>query len=321
MTNLEDEDSFEALAMVDNESTDMEEFVFDFSTYTGEGRYIAFKNVGGSSRNPYCSNYIDDIVLSYIPENEVIYCGIDGLPWEETFDEFVVNAGTSGVEPNCWEVVGDRSNLDLSTKPQIYHGFSHSGDYSLRMRNRCVYAMPALLLDAQDVTLSLYLRQPKAVYSLQVGVVDEQGNFTTIEELNNESTDIEFREVVLGDLASGTRVAFRNVLNGRHYKYSYNYLDNVKLTGVMTPAKSVSDMTDDATSYLESIVVYPNPTTGVLHIDAMDVQKVECYNTMGQLVGVYDNARDINMGSLSEGVYTLRITVPQGVTMRKVVKR
>jgi hypothetical protein len=42
---------------------------------------------------------------------------------------------------------------------------------------------------------------------------------------------------------------------------------------------------------------------------------------MGQLVAVYDNDRDINISSLSQGVYTLRITVPQGVTMRKVVKK
>ncbi|MBO4655677.1 MAG: T9SS type A sorting domain-containing protein, partial [Bacteroidales bacterium] len=46
----------------------------------------------------------------------------------------------------------------------------------------------------------------------------------------------------------------------------------------------------------------------------------ECYSQMGQLVGVYDNA-DIDLGSFANGVYMLRITVPQGVTMRKVVKK
>jgi hypothetical protein len=77
----------------------------------------------------------------------------------------------------------------------------------------------------------------------------------------------------------------------------------------------------NADQYLESIVVYPNPTVGELHIGAMDVQKVECYNQMGQLVAVYDNESNISLNSLANGVYTLRITVPQGVTMRKVVKK
>ena len=42
---------------------------------------------------------------------------------------------------------------------------------------------------------------------------------------------------------------------------------------------------------------------------------------MGQLVGVYDNVNELNISELANGVYMLRITVPQGVTMRKVVKR
>ena len=42
---------------------------------------------------------------------------------------------------------------------------------------------------------------------------------------------------------------------------------------------------------------------------------------MGQLVGVYENVNELNIGNLAKGVYTLRITVPQGVTMRKVVKK
>ena len=77
----------------------------------------------------------------------------------------------------------------------------------------------------------------------------------------------------------------------------------------------------EADLYLEGIEVYPNPTTGLLQIDAVDVQRVECYSQMGQLVGVYENVNELNLGDLAKGVYMLRITVPQGVTMRKVVKR
>ena len=69
------------------------------------------------------------------------------------------------------------------------------------------------------------------------------------------------------------------------------------------------------------IEVYPNPTTGNLYIDAIGIQKVECYSAMGQLVGVYENVNELNLSDLAKGVYTLRITVPQGVTVRKVVKR
>ena len=124
----------------------------------------------------------------------------------------------------------------------------------------------------------------------------------------------------------GNRIAFRNTLkNGRtDLNYSYNYIDDVQL--VLTDqaknnasSESVIDAMN-ADQYLENIAVYPNPTVGELHIDAVDVQMVECYNQMGQLVAVYNNESNISLNSLANGVYTLRITVPQGVTMRKVVK-
>ena len=107
------------------------------------------------------------------------------------------------------------------------------------------------------------------------------------------------------------------------YDYSYNYIDDISFSNNANSEKATDGNVFDADameSYLDNIAVYPNPTTGMLFINAVDVQKVECYNQMGQLVGVYDY-NEIDLGNLAEGVYTLRITVPQGVTMRKVVKR
>ena len=112
---------------------------------------------------------------------------------------------------------------------------------------------------------------------------------------------------------------------GANYTYSYNYIDNVKVNHADNQRNNASNESVidgmGVDQYLESIAVYPNPTVGELHIGAVDVQKVECYNQMGQLVAVYDNESNISLNSLANGVYTLRITVPQGVTMRKVVKK
>ena len=312
---------FDSLFVVDNQSTNMEKFECDFSRYEGNGRYIAFKNVGGSSSNPHCSNYLDSIKLTY---NTAQACSIDIEDYNEGFEGYTTNPGASGVEPYCWEVIKEERSLSISTKPQIYAGFNttEGGNYTLRMRNRCVYAMPEFAegVDISTLTMSFQLRQPKAVYMLQVGVVDAEGNFEMVSEINNATTEM---EPVLVDFTGhpGSRIAFRNVLNGRHYDYSYNYIDDISFT-VNTAKVSASEGSDvDVERYLDNIAVYPNPTTGMLYIDAVDVQKVECYNQMGQLVGVYDNASELNISELSNGVYMLRITVPQGVTMRKVVKR
>ena len=326
LEDLDDDSTFEPLAMVDNETTDMEYFECDFSRYTGTGRYIAFKNVGGSSSNPYCSNYLDNITLTY---NPVVTCGIE-IPadYQEGFEGYATNLGATGVEPDCWEVITPESNLDFSTRPQVYAGFNTTtgGDFTLRMRNRCVYAMPEFAegVDITALTMTFNLRQPKAVYALQVGVVDADGNFEMVEELNNTTADMEPVAVDFsGYTGNGHRIAFRNVLNGKHYPYSYNYIDDIAFGTSAKSIEAAGDVNDpmDNERYLDNISVYPNPTTGMLYIDAVNVQKVECYNQMGQLVGVYDNENELNLGELSNGVYMLRITVPQGVTMRKVVKR
>ena len=128
---------------------------------------------------------------------------------------------------------------------------------------------------------------------------------------------------------TGNRIAFRNVLvpgtgmSTDYLDYSVNYIDDINLNYTTVSNKDANDENVvGANADMENIVVYPNPTTGELYIDAVGIQKVECYNQMGQLVRVYDNVlNSIDLNDLSQGIYTLRITVPQGVAVRKVVKR
>ena len=174
--------------------------------------------------------------------------------------------------------------------------------------------------------MTFKVRQPNSLYRLQVGVVDEQDNFTPVQTIKCTSTDMEEFTVTIPNFTTG-RIAFRNTLvpgtgmSVDYLDYSYNYIDDINLDFANNEVKA-NENVNDVVDALENITVYPNPTTGNLYIDAMGIQKVECYNQMGQLVRVYDNVlNSIDLNNLSEGVYTLRITVPQGVTVRKVVKR
>ncbi len=337
MTDLENEESFVPVAVVNNSTKNMTYFECGFesvSDLVGPGRYIAFKNIGGTEGDLYCSNYIDDIKLSYITEE----CDmtLDNLPYTENFEDYTDLLGETGVEPDCWSVITEDAALESVTKPQLYSNFNTTpgGQYTLRMKNRCVYAMPKLEVatttseGSSDLVMTLKVRQPNSLYRLQVGVVDEQNVFTPVQTIKCTSTEMQEFTVTIPAFTSG-RIAFRNTLvpgNGMatdYLDYSYNYIDDITLD-LLDQNRSSENVNDvmDANAALDNISVYPNPTTGNLYIDAMGIQKVECYNQMGQLVRVYDNVRNsIDLNNLSEGVYTLRITVPQGVTMRKVVKR
>jgi hypothetical protein len=331
------EESFVPVAVVNNPNKNKTYVEFGFwavKDLVGPGRHIAFKNIGNVGSDLYCTNYMDDITLTYVDECDGI--SISDLSYSENFEgEYDDLPTATGVEPMCWDVIAEDAALQSNTKPQIYRGFNKTtgGSYSLRMMNRCIYAMPVLNddINVADLSMTFQLRQPNSLYRLQVGVVDEEGNFTLVKTLKCNGTGMEPKEVNFARLASaaaspGNRIAFRNTLvpgtgmSTDYLDYSYNYIDEIELFLTDVAKKDESGM--DADADLESIDVYPNPTTGNLYIDAMGIQKVECYNQMGQLVRVYDNVvNSIDLNNLSEGVYTLRITVPQGVTMRKVVKR
>ena len=340
LTVLEDATTYTPVAVVNNSTKSLTYFECGFGAaknITGPGRYIVFKNIGGSEGDLYCTNYLDDITLTYVADECELT--VNDLPYTENFEDYTSILGETNVEPYCWEVVMEDATLESVSKPQLYSHYNttEGGLYTLRMKNRCVYAGPKLGddINVNDLTMTFQLRQPKSIYRLQVGLVDEQNYFIPVQTVKCTGTDMEEITVDFSSFenenapaaaAPQYRIAFRNTLvpgNGmsvEYLDYSYNYIDDIELD--LTSRQRIGESENGSVeSDLDNIVVYPNPTTGKLYIDAIDVQKVECYNQMGQLVGMYNNARDIDLGSLAEGVYTLRITVPQGVTVRKVVKQ
>ena len=72
---------------------------------------------------------------------------------------------------------------------------------------------------------------------------------------------------------------------------------------------------------VQNLTVYPNPTSGVVTISEYDVNKVEIYDGVGKKVREYTSQRVLDLSDLSSGEYILRITLPQGVAVRRVVKR
>ncbi len=62
----------------------------------------------------------------------------------------------------------------------------------------------------------------------------------------------------------------------------------------------------------KGIEVYPNPAKDRLRIDGIEPAEVQVYNAFGQLVKTVQNANQINVSDLAEGIYLLRITATDG---------
>jgi len=76
---------------------------------------------------------------------------------------------------------------------------------------------------------------------------------------------------------------------------------------------------------LESIMVYPNPTTGELRIKSVEyrVESIDIFDVYGRLLNstIYNLNSTINISHLQAGVYFVKITAEKGVVMRKIVKQ
>lgn len=84
---------------------------------------------------------------------------------------------------------------------------------------------------------------------------------------------------------------------------------------------TVNQIGIDVVSTLDDVKVYPNPTRGKVTVTAENVVKVEVLDIVGRLVATFDNTNTFDLSNLGEGAYTLRITLPEGITVRKVVKK
>ena len=70
----------------------------------------------------------------------------------------------------------------------------------------------------------------------------------------------------------------------------------------------------------ENICLHPNPTHGMVYVDAENLQKVEVLNLYGQMVQCQESSA-IDLFGLSAGVYVVRIMDGEGhVEVHKVVK-
>ena len=69
----------------------------------------------------------------------------------------------------------------------------------------------------------------------------------------------------------------------------------------------------------DNLDLYPNPTTGIITFNRTDIQKVEVLDAMGRLLMTIENKHIIDLSKLSQGYYTLRVTLPEGVAVRKVI--
>ena len=103
--------------------------------------------------------------------------------------------------------------------------------------------------------------------------------------------------------------------------YEYEIAENESPIEAPATGAEMTEVAESQLSTLNSLKVYPNPTSGRVQINVTEAEKVEVLDLVGRLVAVYENTNTLDLTNLADGTYTLRITLAEGVALRKVVKR
>ena len=77
---------------------------------------------------------------------------------------------------------------------------------------------------------------------------------------------------------------------------------------------------DVSENEIEAVAVYPNPVTDRLTVKADDLQSIEIYNLVGQLVK-RSTSSIIDFGNLNEGVYFVRVKADGNTVTKRVMKQ
>ena len=99
--------------------------------------------------------------------------------------------------------------------------------------------------------------------------------------------------------------------------YTFNVTANATYRAYFeadTPQQGIDDVT------ASNVKLYPNPTSGNLYVDVEGLQKVEIIDAVGRVVMSQNNG-NVNMSTLANGIYTVRVSANGTTTIKKVVKK
>ena len=82
----------------------------------------------------------------------------------------------------------------------------------------------------------------------------------------------------------------------------------------------VEDIGVDEVDILESISVYPNPATSMVSINVDGVLKIDVFDMNGRTLISKEYSNKIDISEIPDGVYTIKVVMPQGEAIRKIVK-
>ena len=101
--------------------------------------------------------------------------------------------------------------------------------------------------------------------------------------------------------------------------YTATYTTSHGCDSIMHLHVIVSQVGIDKVKYNDGVVIYPNPSSGIVTIKAEGIIKVEVFDMLGHYITSVEKDNTIDLKDVPQGLYTLRITLIEGTLTRKIV--
>ena len=102
--------------------------------------------------------------------------------------------------------------------------------------------------------------------------------------------------------------------------FRYEYAHMIARGGQITAHFVSIEVVDETEG--TAFTLYPNPASGVVRIEGVEVEEVWVYNALGQMVKRVRNSNEVSLEGLAEGVYLVRFMDAEGkVYTNKITKR
>ncbi|MFN7847541.1 MAG: T9SS type A sorting domain-containing protein, partial [Bacteroidota bacterium] len=228
---------------------------------------------------------------------------------------------TNNVYDFCYQVVNSYDpNMKEVYPVNVLPGYDDWFTYTIHFQNTGnAPAFNIRLRDTLDANLDINTFEIRG-YS-HPAIVSINGNILTVRFNNimlpDSTTDYEgsmgyfqYRIKPLSNLPLGTQIE-----NTAYIYFDYNapIITNTTQNSfqLVTDLKSI-----DAKE--SNFVIYPNPSSGIYFFkDNRNLQSIEVYNMMGELILSQGNAKQINLQAFPKGIYVARIN---GACVKRLVK-
>lgn len=268
----------------------------------------------------------DDLVTWFLMEREEYSYNADGQPTVCLF--YTWNYSTGGVELDT-KTEWTYNNQQQCIKIESFYMYDES--WIINMRTEYAYDNHGNLI--QEIESEVSDVDDAMVYSWKTEYqYDDHNNVTEITNYNYdeavpewifyEQSSITFDLSVAYNKVAGYNVALEG--GEEYFKNKLLQINTIDLDDEETVINLYYSNATDLNEVSESSwVIWPNPTTEMLHLNGANLSQVNIFSIDGKLVMTLDNdAQTINVSHLANGSYLLKATMNDGtVTTQTFVKQ